>query len=167
MAKIKRKFMAHFIDSAEPTAAGSTHTATYERLGAQLEELTVEMNANVETKNNILGEANTSIDSYQPSASVEPYVAVDGEGIFTRLQAIVDDRKVLDDLTTTVIEVHLWDEDSTTSGSYVAYKEDAIIEVVSYGGDTTGYQIPYNVHYIGNRVKGLFALSTKTFTADA
>ena len=61
--------------------------------------------------------------------------------------------------------IHLWDEDNATPGSYVAYKEDAVIEVSSYGGDTTGYQIPFNIHYKGNRVKGKFVLDTKTFTA--
>ena len=65
-----------------------------------------------------------------------------------------------------MVEVHLWDEDESKTGSYVAYKEDAIIEVSSYGGDTTGYQIPFNVHHTGNRIKGLFALTTKTFTED-
>ena len=164
--KIKRQYMAHFIDSAAPTSSGE-HTAAYERLGKQLEEFTVEMNANVETKPNILGESNTEIDSYQPSASVEPYVAVQGEGMFTRLQKIIDERLVLDDLNTSVVEVHLWEEDSTSSGSFVAYREDAVIEVVSYGGDSAGYQIPYNIHLTGNRVKGLFALATKTFTPDS
>ena len=72
----------------------------------------------------------------------------------------------MDDLKTSVVEVHLWDEDESKTGSYVAYKEDAIIEVSSYGGDTTGYQIPFNVHHTGNRIKGLFALTTKTFTED-
>ena len=48
----------------------------------------------------------------------------------------------------------------------MAYREEVIIEVSSYGGDTTGYQIPFNVHHTGNRVKGKFVLATKTFTAD-
>ncbi|WP_347561697.1 hypothetical protein [Clostridium sp. OF09-36] len=65
------------------------------------------------------------------------------------------------------MEVHLWDEVSEAAGSFVAYQEEAIIEVSSYGGDTTGYQIPFNVHHTGNRVKGKFALATKTFTADS
>lgn len=86
--------------------------------------------------------------------------------MFIRLQKIIDERQTLDDLKTTVVEVHLWEEDKTASGSYVAYREEAIIEVSSYGGDTTGYQIPFNVHHTGNREKGLFNLSTKTFTAD-
>ena len=50
--KIKRKFMGNFIDSALP---GTKETA-YVRLGKDLEEYNVEMNANVDTKNNILGE---------------------------------------------------------------------------------------------------------------
>ena len=37
--------------------------------------------------------------------------------------------------------------------------------IVSYGGDTTGYQIPFNVHYTGVKTKGTFNISTKTFTA--
>jgi len=87
--------------------------------------------------------------------------------MFTRLQAIIDQRQTLDDLKTTVVEVHLWDEVEATPGSYVAYREDAIIEVGTYGGDSTGYQISFNVHHTGNRVKGVFALATKAFTPDA
>ena len=81
------------------------------------------------------------------------------------LQEIIDKRLTLDDLKTSVVEVHLWDE-GETSGAYVAYKEDVIIEVSSYGGDTTGYQIPFNVHHTGNRVKGTFNLTSRTFTED-
>jgi hypothetical protein len=40
------------------------------------------------------------------------------------------------------------------------------IEVNSYGGDTTGYQIPFTLHYTGNKVKGSFDVSTKVFTAQ-
>jgi hypothetical protein len=159
--KIARKWMAHYIDSA-PVAG----PAVYNRLGADLEEYTVEMNANVETTQNILGESSTNIDGYEPQASVEPYFAVVGDPMFARLQKIVDERQTLDALKTSTVEVHLW-EPAVPEGSYVAYKEDAIIEVVSYGGPTTGYQIPFNIHNIGNRVKGTFALATKTFTPDA
>jgi hypothetical protein len=160
--KIKRKYLAHYIDSALPAGP-----AAYVRLGSDLEELTIEMNANVETKTNILNESVTSIDGYEPQASVEPYYAVVGDPLHNRLQKIVDERQTLDDLKTSTVEVHLWEETAPDTKVYVAYKEDAIIEVVSYGGDTTGYQIPFNIHNIGNRVKGTFALATKTFTPDA
>lgn len=157
--KIERKFMAHYID------ASSTSTASYELLGKDLEEYTVEMNATVETKANILGNNSTNLSGYEPSASVEPYIAESGTALFTRLQAIVDERKVLDELKTTVVEVHLWEE--ATSGTYPAYREEAIIEVKRYGGDTNGYQIPFDLHYIGSRVSGTFDPSSKTFTASA
>lgn len=160
--KIKRKFMANYIDAAPP----SESKESYVRLGKDLEEYIVEMNANVETKNNIWGETSVTLDSYQPQASVEPYYAEIGEPLFERLQEIVDEQQTLDDLKTSVAEVHLWEPVDSEDGTYVAYKEDAIIEVSSYGGDTTGYQIPFNVHHTGNRVKGKFVLATKTFTAD-
>ena len=32
------------------------------------------------------------------------------------------------------------------------------------GGDTTGYQIPFNVHYTGVKTKGTFDPATKKFT---
>lgn len=160
--KIARKWMAHFIDSSVIPA-----TPSYVRLGADLEEFTVEMNANVDTTQNILGETTTTIDGYEPQSSVEPYYAVVGDPLYERLQKIADERLTLDDLKTTTVEVHLWEEDETTTGSFVAYKEDAIIEVVSYGGDTSGVQIPFNIHNVGNRTRGLFDLSTKTFTVEA
>ena len=44
-------------------------------------------------------------------------------------------------------------------------KEECYIEITSYGGDTTGYQIPFNVHYTGVKTKGTFNVESKTFTA--
>ena len=37
----------------------------------------------------------------------------------------------------------------------------------SYGGDTSGYQIPFTVNYTGERVKGKIDISSGTFTADS
>ena len=157
MAQIERKYMAHYLD------ASTTETPTYELLGADLEEYTIEMNANVETKQNILGASSTFISGYEPQASVEPYIADKDTQLFKRLQTIIDERQALDKLKSTAVEVHLWE---TTEGAkiYPAYREDVLIEPVSYGGDTTAYQIPFNLHYVGNRTKGTFNVETKTFT---
>lgn len=156
MATIARKFMAHYIGVGSPKE--------YYRLGKDLEEFNIEMNTEIETKANILGESNTIVKSYSPQASVEPYIAEQGEKVFEFLQDIIDERKTNDACKCEVIEVHLWE--SAVSGAYPAYKEDAIVEVSSYGGDTTGYQIPFNIHYVGNRVKGTFNPTTKAFTQD-
>ena len=157
MAKIERKYMAHFINAAK------NGEAVYERLGQDLEEFSPEMSAQVETKKNILGETSILISSYEKTASVEPYYAEKDSALFTRLQAIIDGSLVLDDLKTDVVEVKLWEAE--TSGAYPAIREEAYIEVTSYGGDTTGYQIPFTLHYTGVKTKGTFDPSTKTFTA--
>lgn len=157
MAKIERKYLAHFIDTA--TTRGM---AAYERLGKDLEEYSPEMSAQVETKKNILGENSVVISGYEKIARVETYYAESGSGLFTRLQEIIDDALVLEDLKTRVVEVKLWD--AVEDGVYPAICEEAYIEVNSYGGDTTGYQIPFTLHFTGAKEKGTFDLNTKTFT---
>lgn len=155
--KTERKLMAHLINGTPNTAS-----PTWERIGADLEELNIEMNAEVETTANILGETSVKLAGYQPQASIEPYYADPDTALSKLVQGIVDGRKMLDEAKTDVLEVHLWEGDSSTG--FTAYKESAIIEIVSYGGDTTGYQIPFNLHYLGDRVKGTYNMSTKTFT---
>jgi hypothetical protein len=158
MAKIKRKLMAHFID------ASATGEANYVRLGSGIEEMSIEMSANVVKTNDITGTTETYIDKYEKTQAVEPYFANDGDPMFERLQAIVDEDKTLDELKTTVVDVKLWEE--AENGSYPAIREEAIIEVVSWGGSTDGYQIPFNIHRTGVKTSGMFDPETKTFTAN-
>lgn len=162
MAKIKRKMLAHYINTTKGTG-----TAVYERLGSDLEEYNVEMSANVETKKNILGETSVIIDSYEKTGSIEPFYADESSAMFTRLQGIIDDEETLDDLKADVIDVKLWEEISGQANTYEAIKYEGMIEVTSYGGDTTGYQIPFTFHYTVAGVKGKFNVSTKTFTPNA
>ena len=157
--KIERKYLAHYLNA---TFANDEGTASYTRLGKDLEEYSPELSANVEKKNTILGETSVTIDSYQKQGEVSPYYAEKGDPLFEKLQTIIDGDLVLDDLKTDIVEVKLWDEAS--AGAYPAVKEECYIEVSSYGGDTTGYQIPFNVHYTGVKTKGTFDVSKKTFT---
>ncbi|MDL2327475.1 hypothetical protein LJC64_02285 [Ruminococcaceae bacterium OttesenSCG-928-A11] len=158
MAKIERKLLAHYIDAAEPDAV----TPAFVRLGADLEEYVTELGAQVDKKKNILGETSTNISGYEPSASVEPYYAEPNTPLHTRLARIVNERLVLDDLKCSVVDVELWSAE--TGDEFDAWQEEAFIEAVSYGGDTTGVQIPFNLHLTGKRVKGTFDIAEKTFT---
>ena len=157
MAKIERKYLAHYLN----TAVGGE--AVYERLGKDLEEFSPEMSATVETTKNILGQTSVVISAYEKTGAVEPYYAESGTGLFTRLQGIIDDALVLDDVKTDVVEVKLWEQAEGTV--YPAICEQAYIEITSYGGDTTGYQIPFTLHFTGEKVKGTFDIGSKTFTA--
>ena len=157
MGKIERKYLAHFINTAE------NGEAVYERLGKDLEEFSPELAAQVDTKRNILGETAIVISGYEKTGAVEPFYAEEGSGLFQRLQNIVDGNLVLDQLKTDVVEVKLWEQ--AENGAYPAVREEAYIEVTSYGGDTTGYQIPFKLHFTGSKTKGTFDVATRTFTA--
>lgn len=157
MAKIERKYLAHYINAALPD-----EDAAYERLGRDLEEFSPELSAQVDTKKNILGETAIVISGYEKTGAVEPYYAEKGSMLFERLQDIIDNDRVLDELKTDVVEVKLWE--SASDGEYSASREEAYIVINSYGGDVTGYQIPFTIHYTGHKVKGTFQPATKTFT---
>ncbi len=111
--KIERKYMAHYLNA---NFANDDGTASYVRLGKDLEEYSPELSANVEKKSNILGETSVTIDSYQKQGEVSPYYAEKDDPLFTRLQAIIDGDQVLDDLKTDIVEVKLWGEES--AGAY-------------------------------------------------
>ena len=159
MAKIERKYLAHYINAAQM----GTELAAYERLGKDLEEYSPELSAQVDVKKNILGETSVVLSSYEKTAGVETYYADGDSGLFKRLQDIIDNNRVLDDVKTDVVEVKMWEPDE--AGAYPAVQEEVYIEVTSYGGYTTGYQIPFTLHYTGKKQAGTFNVSTKTFTA--
>lgn len=161
--KIARKYMAHFLDSS----FGGTTPAWY-RIGEDLEEYNVELNPDTEVKKNILGNTTFNHNGYEPSADSDPFYARVGDALFTKLQNIVDTQATDDTCKTSALEVHLWDGDA--ENGYVAYKQDCYVVPTSYGGDTSGYQIPYSVNYVGDKVKGKYvpgaAGAPGTFTAD-
>jgi hypothetical protein len=157
MSKLERKYLAHYIDTA------TQGDPSYERLGADLEEFSVEMSAQVDKKKNILGENTVMISGYEKTGAVEQYYANSGTGLFDRLQEIIDKEMVLEELKTHVVTVKLWEE--ADAKGYCATREEAYIEVSSYGGDTTGYQIPFTLHLTGKRQQGHFDVSTRTFTS--
>ena len=152
MAKIERKYLAHFVEVGEE----------YVRLGQDLEEYAPELSAQVEKTKNILGQTSVSIVGYEKSGAVEPYYAQAGDPLFEKLQSIIDGDLVLEDCKAAVVEVKLWQGEGS---AFPAIREECYLEVTSYGGDTQGYQIPFNIHYTGVKQSGTFDLTTKRFTA--
>ena len=165
--KIERKYMAHYLDTAfKPDTTG---TPSWFRLGEDLEEYNIELNPDTEITKNILGNTKFTHSGYEPSADASPFYARTGDALFLKLQEIVDKRHTGDQLKTSALEVHLW-EDGTSTGSYVAYRQFCYLTPTSYGGDTSGYQIPFSVSYVGDRIKGEFEPNNSTgggtFTPD-
>ena len=148
--KMQRKFFQNFID----TTMGDT-TPSWYRLGKDLEEFNIELNPDITTGKNILGETTFTHNGNEVSASATPFYAREGDALFTQLQTIIDEGLQYDGCATHILEVHLWDE-GTTSGTYKAFRQPCYIVPQSYGGDTSGYQIPFNVNYVGEKVAGFF-----------
>ncbi|CUN06631.1 Uncharacterised protein [Anaerostipes hadrus] len=157
--KIARKYMAHFLDSGSLCGG----TSGYERLGKDLEEYNVELNPDTETSKNIIGESTFKHNGYEVSSEADPYYAEADSVLSQKLQEIVDNRYTDDNLKTNAVEVHMWKE--ATSGAYEAYQQECYVTPTSYGGDTSGYQIPFTVNYVGERTKGTYNVTTGKFTA--
>lgn len=165
MPKIERKYLAHYIDAkfGKKTADETTYTPNYIRLGKDLEEYNVELNPDTEIVKNILGEQSVHHNGYEPSSEVDPFYAYEDDPLFEQLSKIANERLTGDDCATTVVDVLI-----KSDGTVVwAYKEDVIVVPTSYGGDTSGTQIPFSISYNGNRTKGTFDVDTKTFTKSS
>lgn len=158
MAKIERKYLAHYIDAG--FGSGETN---YIRLGKDLEEYNEELNPDVEIQKNILGEQNVIHNGYEVQSEVDPFYAHVGDPLFEQLAKIANERLTGDDCKTTKVDV-LLGADGTVAW---AYREEVYVIPNAVGGDTSGVQIPFTTYNAGERVKGNFDISTKAFTPEA
>lgn len=156
MAKIERKYLAHYIDASFGAETGPN----YVRMGKDLEEYNEDLNPDVEVQKNILGEQNVLHNGYEVQSEVDPFYAHVDDPLFERLARIANERLTGDDCVTTKVDVLL-----NTDGSQVwAYREKVWVIPNSIGGDTSGVQIPFTIYGAGERVAGTFDVKTKTFT---
>lgn len=154
---IERKYLAHFID-----ANFGSGSASYVRLGKDLEEYNDDLSPDVEVTKNILGEQSVKHNGYEVSGSVEPYYAEYSDALSTKIEEIANKRLTGDACKTTKVDVLM-----TTAGVQVwAYREDVIVVPSSIGGDTSGVQIPFTMYSAGNRVAGTWDSSNNSFASS-
>lgn len=158
MSKIERKYLAHYID-----ASFGAEDVNYVRLGDDLEEYNEELNPNVEVTNNIKGEQSVKHNGYEVQSEVDPFYASTGDPLFERLAQIANERLTGDACVTTKVDVLL----SADGSVEWAYREKVYVVPNSFGGDTSGVQIPFSVYNAGERVAGNWDVKTKTFTETA
>ena len=160
--KAERKYLAHYLDSAfDPTYAA----ASYVRLGKDLEEFSVELNPDIETSKNILGENSVKHNGYEASSSADPVYYEYDDALTEKVMEIAMLRKTGDECKTTYVEVLLKPGESGAAPTAIrAVREDVYVIPTSYGGDTSGVQVPFEIRFAGNRVEGTFDINTKKFT---
>lgn len=160
--KAARKYLIHCLDAAFDMTYAETD---YVLLGKDLEEFTVELNPDIETKKNILGENAVKHNGYDASSSADPIYYDYDDKLTGKLMEIAMLRKDGDACKSSYVEVLLKPgEDGAAPEVVRAIREDVYVVPNSYGGDTSGVQIPIEIKYAGNRVEGDFDLSTKKFT---
>ena len=155
MGRMERKYLAHYLD-----ANFGVGSASYVRLGKDLETYSEELNPQVDVRRNILGEQNVIHNGYQVQSTAEPFYADQDDDLFEPVANIANNRLTGEDCKTTRVEV-LVDEE----GNQIwAYREDCWVVPNSVGGDTSGVQLPFNVYNAGNRVPGVWDVTNKAFT---
>ena len=151
--KLHRSHLLHFIDTSFGGAA-----AAWSVIGKDVEDASVEMNPDTETKKNILDETSVQDNGYEPALDIDTYYADPGDPLYEKLKSIMMERKTGDDCKTKLLEVLV----DKTTGAYDAWVEDVIVKPQSYGGPQGGVNIPYNIRFDGNSQKGSVTFDSKT-----
>ena len=162
--KAERKYLAHFLDAAFDTSYNETE---YVRIGKDLTEFNVELSPEINTSANILGENSVQHNGYGASASAAPVYYEYDDALTEKIMEIAMLRKSGDACRTSYVEVLLKPAASSADEPAVvrAVREDVLLIPTSYGGDTSGVQVPFTVNFTGNRTEGTFDIKTKKFTA--
>ncbi|MBQ8298024.1 MAG: hypothetical protein IJX77_09615 [Ruminococcus sp.] len=161
VGKLKRSALAHYLDS---TFGGET--PSWYLIGKDVEDMSIELNPNVETATNILDETSVNDNGYEPSTEVDTYYANPSDGEFyEKLKDIAMNRQTGEACRTTILEVLI----DKTAAPFDAWTEDVIIKPQSYGGATGGVRIPYSITFCGNRRQGTVTITDRVpvFTETA
>lgn len=163
--KAERKYLAHYLDAAFDITYAAPN---YVRIGKDLEEFSVELNPDIETRKNIIGENSVRHNGYESTADADPVYYEYDDALTEKIMEIAMLRKTGDACRTTYVEVLLKPgvDDAAAPTVIRAVREDVLLIPTSYGGDTSGVQVPFSVNFTGNRVEGTFDIATKTFTAN-
>lgn len=148
MPKLNREAFALYVDSTFKRVAAS---AEWVLVGDDIEELATEMNPDMETVKNILGQTKTKDNGYETTTDADPFYADTDNKLYKPLRDIALERKKGSDCQTLTLEVIVEDTDAT---NHLAFVQEVIVKPQSYGGDTGGLNIPFQISEDGNRTKG-------------
>lgn len=155
--KLEREALAHYLDTSWGKDAAK---AVWEILGEDIDDMSVELNPQTETKETILGKTKVNDKGYQPSISADPFYADPDSKLYPKVRDIALGRKKGDACKTLMLEVIVED---TSAAKHLAYVQEVLVKPQTYGGGTDGVNFPFNILENGNRTKGyVTAESVKT-----
>lgn len=138
---------------------------TLELIGKGIEELSIEQGAEINTVKDVTGSNDTSLDAYEKTTALDPIYVAGGNKFSEKLDEIEEKELIGDDVILDFVWAKLY---KTTEESKVrAWKQKAVVELTSFGGDIKGVNAPCTLHWIGERTYGTLDPSTKQFTPDS
>lgn len=168
MAKLKRSYYALFINIGKWLETNGSDS--WYRVGKDIDDASMELNHDTEIFKNILDQTITMDKGYEPSYNADTYYADTNDDLYEKLKRVISERLTGSDLDVEILEV--WMDEVGTPGTteHTALKSQAAISVESYGGDTTGVNIPFTLTQNGEVTPGkatLTAAFVPTFTANS
>lgn len=150
--KLEREALAHFLDTSwGKDAAKDAVKAVWEIIGEDIDDMSVDLNPDIEKKKNILGKAKVNDKGYEPSISADPFYANPEYKLYPKIRDLALGRKKGDACKSLMLEVIVED---TTAAKHLAYAQEVLVKPQSYGGGTEGVNFPFNIEEDGARVKG-------------
>lgn len=164
--KLTRGALRTFVDAAMGTVSGGENARDWYLVGKDIDEMTVDLSPDIETSKNILDESSVKDNGYEVSMEADPYYADPSDTIYPKLKDIAMNRKKGGECLTTMLEVIIED---TEASQHEAWIEEVYLKPKSYGGDTSGFQIPFGIYPAGSRKAGKVTISggVPTFTANS
>ena len=92
IGKLKRSHLLHYIDAS----FGETNPSWF-LIGKDIEDMSINLNAETETKKNIWDETVTNDKGYSPDAEVNTYYANTDDSIYEKIKDIAMNRLTGDD----------------------------------------------------------------------
>lgn len=154
--KLNREAMAHYLDYSFGNTISS---ATWEIIGDDIEEMSVELNPDIETMKNILGQTKTTDNGYEPTMDADPFYADPDKKLYPKIRDIALGRLKGDSCKTLMLEVIVEDTEAT---NHLAYVQEVLVKPQSYGGGTEGVNFPFQVSENGARTKGYVTATSLT-----
>lgn len=139
----------------------------WEAIGKDNDDLSKELNADTESKKNVLGETSFEHKGYEPQVSVDPYYMDPARLMYAHLKDIAQKEAYSEEECLGYFAEAFFesaDEANHTMTGY-CYVRRAWIVPQSVGGDTAGFAIPFNVNPVGGMEKKAITYDMLTNTA--
>ena len=151
------------VDEVEGVTYAEDHTPEWFAVGEDNDELTRERNDEADSTKNVLGKTSVNVTPGAQTTEVDPY-KVRGNDKLSYLLYMMNKYDLTGDRAK-VRGMEVFYGDKQSEGTYGAWTESAVVQVNSWGGDTTATQAPITLNWLGDKTHGTFSTADKKFTA--